>query len=89
MEDRDCCACELGDATPSGTKSGYKVTDGIYGHPKAREVSVEQLDYGYCVRVGCQIFAIESLDKVLTMLTTYLHEPDKLEQSWRDGTLKF
>ena len=77
--DRDCAKKE---APPSATEA-------VMGHEKAREVSIEQLDYGYRVRVGCQVFALQELNTVLSLLAEYLKSPGDVETKWRKGELKF
>jgi hypothetical protein len=53
--------------------------------PKIREMSIKQLDLGYVVRVGCQEFAIETSEKLLVGLGTYLNDPQATEKAWFDG----
>ena len=72
-----------------GKKEPASATTAVYGHEKAREVSIEQLDYGYRVRVGCQVFALQELNTVLSLLAEYLKSPDEVETKWRNGELKF
>ena len=57
------------------------------GHVKAREVNIEQLDFGYSVRVGCQRFAIQDLDVLVTLLGSYMRDPEGFETMWREGNL--
>ena len=54
---------------------------------KAREINIQPMDFGYVVRIGCQSFAIESIDKLITNLNEYLKDPNKTEKSWFSGTL--
>lgn len=77
-----CCEKLCVDNVPSATTA-------IMGHERAREVSIEQLDYGYKISVDCQTFAIESLETVLDMLGNYLKSPNSVEEMWRKGELKF
>ena len=56
---------------------------------KARSINIEQMDYGYIVRVGCQTFAVETIEKVINNLVDYLQDPGKTEQEWyKTRTLK-
>ena len=72
-----------------GKKEAPSATTAVYGHEKAREVSIEQLDYGYRVRVGCQVFALQELSTVLSLLAEYLKSPGEVETKWCKGELKF
>jgi len=49
-------------------------------------IQIESLNFGYIVRVGCQSFAIESADKLVTALAAYLAEPEKVQRMWFDGS---
>ena len=49
---------------------------------KAREVNIIPVDFGFIVKVGCQTFAIETIDKVATNLASYLKDPDAFEKEW-------
>lgn len=53
---------------------------------KVRPISIEQLDYGYIVRVGCQNFAFETKHKLIDKLTEYLEDPKLVEKQWFSGT---
>lgn len=72
-----------------GKKEPPSATEAVMGHEKAREISIEQLDYGYKVRVGCQVFALQELSTVLSLLAEYLKSPSEVESKWRKGELKF
>lgn len=61
----------------------------VMGHEKARDIRIEQLDFGYIVKVGCQSFALPNLESMLKLLTQYLYFPKEVEDQWRKGTLKF
>lgn len=54
---------------------------------KARDINIQPMDFGFLVRVGCQSFAIESVDKLISNLNEYLKDPQKVEKSWFGGTL--
>jgi len=76
--------------TPLTKEDSYQpsATTAQMGHEKARTVGIDQLDFGYIVRVGCQSFAIQSIDVVIEMLNEYLHTPSAVEAKWRAGELK-
>jgi hypothetical protein len=52
---------------------------------KARFIEIESLDFGYVVRVGCQKFAVESIDKLTDSLKEYLQDPNSVERKWFKG----
>jgi hypothetical protein len=52
------------------------------------DVSIETLDYGYKVRVGCKSFAITSTEILVNMLTKYLNNPGEVQQQFYQGKLE-
>lgn len=48
----------------------------------AKDITIESLDHGYIVRVGCQRFASEDAEKMLKLIGTYLEDPNGVEQKW-------
>lgn len=48
-------------------------------------VKIRQLDFGYVVEVGCQTFAIESKDAILTALAKYMENPREVEKNWYEN----
>lgn len=56
-----------------------------YGDSKARKITIEQLDYGFKVTVGCQELAITDKELLQDMLNDYLKDPHKVEQQWLSG----
>lgn len=71
-DDSECCGGGCCDTT-SGPISSQK---------KACSITIEQLDFGYIVKVGCQTFAVENISKVITYLDAYLNDPQGIEQQW-------
>lgn len=53
-----------------------------------RNISIEQLDHGYIVRVGCQSFAIENLRTVIKNIEQYMINPDDVEDKYLKGEFK-
>lgn len=49
---------------------------------KPYHISIEGLDYGYLVRVGCQTVAVETKEKVIAKLTEYLENPSEFQKKW-------
>lgn len=49
---------------------------------KAKEIVIQSLDYGYIVKVGCQTFAVETVDKLTVNLGEYLNNPSGTERKW-------
>jgi len=80
----EVCDCEsngqLGRAV-----GGLEPTPTCESKNRVKQIRIEQLDYGYSVRVGCQSFAIETVEKLMTALDKYLANPDTVERAWYDG----
>lgn len=49
---------------------------------KPREIAIKPLGSGYYVKVGCQELAVESTEKLITMLNSYLSNPSEFERKW-------
>ena len=54
---------------------------------QAREINIRPLHHGYVVNIGCQTFAIESIEKLIINLETYLKNPNETEKEWFSGNL--
>ena len=54
---------------------------------QAREINIRPLNYGYVVNIGCQMFAIESVEKLISNLEKYLNSPNESEKEWFSGNL--
>lgn len=54
---------------------------------KIREIRIEQLAYGFIVRVGCKSFAIETKEQLIKKLTQYINNPEETEKLWDSGKL--
>lgn len=68
------CASE-----PSNCESGAAMPmNGVSRYP----ISIEHLDFGYTVRVGCQTFAVETIDKLIKNVEAYLKDPRGTEVQW-------
>ena len=50
---------------------------------RMRTVTIEELDYGYVVRVGCQSIAVEDSAVLIKNLIKYMENPEKVEKEWR------
>lgn len=46
------------------------------------EVSIRFFNVGCVVNVGCQSFAFESIDKMMTELKFYVENPDEARVKW-------
>jgi len=55
----------------------------------ARPITIQSANHGFFVSVGCQSFAVESLDALLHRLGTYLRNPSEIEHKWLAGEWKF
>lgn len=53
----------------------------------AHNIIIKPLNYGYSVTVGCQVFAIESTEKLVVTLKEYLTSPKETEKKWFSGEL--
>lgn len=58
------------------------VDAGNSGLNHIRKFSVEQLEYGYLVKVGCHTFALERHTTVTRMIGEYLANPQETESKW-------
>ena len=54
---------------------------------QAREINIRPLHHGYVVNIGCQTFAIESVEKLILNLEKYLNSPIETEKEWFSGNL--
>lgn len=52
---------------------------------KTKRITIEQLDFGYTVTVGCQKFAVENSGKLVDSLREYLRDPNRVEKEWFAG----
>lgn len=52
-----------------------------------RQISIEGLNHGYIVRVGCHSFAIETKAQLIAQLSAYIQEPALTEKKWFNGKL--
>lgn len=73
---------ELEVAEPSVTPEESPDSD------KIRTLTVEQLNFGYIVRVGCHSFAIETHEKVSKLVGEYLANPSGTERKWYANTFE-
>jgi len=53
---------------------------------KIRPTSIEEVNFGYIVRIGCQTFAISTKAELTSKLIEYINEPAKTEQKWLNKT---
>jgi len=56
------------------------VSDNI--DPVRYGILIEPLNYGFKVKVGCQNFAIESVDKLIKNIEAYLKDPIGTQNRW-------
>lgn len=57
--------------------------------PLPRSIAIDPLNHGFAVTVGCQRFAIESVDALLHRLNVYLKNPMETESMWLRGDWKW
>jgi hypothetical protein len=49
---------------------------------EVRGISINPLNSGYMVKVGCQSVAVETTEKLIDMLNKYLSNPGDFERKW-------
>jgi len=49
---------------------------------RMHNVSIHPLDYGWNVKIGCQNFAVETVEKLIKNLEAYLKDPSGTERQW-------
>ena len=54
----------------------------------AKDITIESLEHGYIVRVGCQRFASEDAKKMLELIAVYLNNPNEIEKKWLNNEFK-
>lgn len=47
-----------------------------------RDFSVNKLNYGYIVTVGCHKFAVEDKKKLIKLVSDYIDNPNETESNW-------
>jgi hypothetical protein len=52
-----------------------------------RAFTVQPLDHGYVIQVGCNSFAIESKERLIEKLAAYITDPAGTEMKWQNKTL--
>lgn len=56
---------------------------------KPRPIQIHLLDHGFNVTVGCQNFAVETVDALIHRLSVYLKAPAEQEAKWLSGEWKW
>lgn len=83
---------------PAFAQNGDQVVDGRMPMPEApqlaqrilpRQITVNPLHHGFYVVVGCQSFAVETVDSLLHRLGVYLKDPEGTEKKWLTGEWKW
>lgn len=64
--------------TPAPGQLGYKAS-------KIEDISIQQLDRGFIVKVGCQTLAIGSAGELIGKLNAYIMNPDKTRELYFSG----
>lgn len=55
----------------------------------ARGIQIQPINHGFLVKINCQEFAVESKEALLHRLGLYLSDPNKVEQDWMSGKIKW
>ncbi len=79
----------LRDERPQVQGGGIEMQMPPPAKPIAKQVVIEQVHHGFIVSVGCQRFAIESVDALLHRLNVYLKDPYETEARWLRGEWKW
>ena len=53
----------------------------------AREIHIKPVGHGFIVQVDCQTIVIESVNKLIGLLSVYLTNPAETEDRYCNGTL--
>ena len=64
--------------------SGYVLMADPSYNPQHR-VIIEPLSSGYTVTVGCQTFAIENVESLISKLSAYLRNPQQVATEWQQS----
>jgi hypothetical protein len=86
MENQLSSACNLPELSTEQCMTNYAPTT-MRSKNKMRQISIEEMDRGFIVRVGCQTFAISTKSELTTKLLEYINDPDQTEKRWNDGKL--
>jgi len=49
---------------------------------RMKNINIHALDYGYNVKIGCQNFAVETVEKLIKNLEAYMNDPQGTERKW-------
>lgn len=52
-----------------------------------RNITIQALNHGYVVAVGCHSFAIEKASDLIAKLAEYINNPAETEKKWNEGKL--
>lgn len=71
---------------------GYDVPASSMGNvesnkQKIHSINIEELDYGYILRVGCKSFAFIDKQLMLDYLTKYMDNPYEMENKYYNNEL--
>ncbi len=56
---------------------------------RKHQITIEPLDYGYLVSVGCQKLAVESSERLIKKLGEYLANPGAIQSTWFSSDKSF
>lgn len=71
---------------------GYDVPASSMGNVESNKqkiysINIEELDYGYILRVGCKSFAFVDKQLMLDYLTKYMDNPQEMENKYYNNEL--
>lgn len=50
-------------------------------------IEINTLNHGYVISVGCQTFAIEERERLISLLAAYLRNPGEVQRDWTENKL--
>ena len=86
-EDQETRPNDQGFTLPGAAQLGAVLTrnddcDAPIPAARMRNISIHPLDYGWNVKIGCQNFAVETVEKLIKNLEAYLNDPQGTERQW-------
>lgn len=51
------------------------------------QITINPLNFGYLVNIGCNTFAIENVESLVSKLNSYLRNPEEVEGNWLENKI--
>jgi len=73
------------------TRNGSVLDDreNIYSKFQPRHITIDSLNHGYMLSIGCQRFSIEDKNRMLRIIGAYLDNPLQCEKDYERGEIDF